>query len=235
MTSERKHLSQRRPYHRQSFNLDNTGDAVQNGYGNLNIGRRHNNIQKGITQNGIGNTNIQRDTFNWRRGKQNTADVQENVQQNGIGKTNDKSLRRENVTIKSFIKNESYMKPGHQKSNIMKPGKLSRRDGKQNQEALSTNEILKKTTQVVQEQVNSITSMLCKSMPFMCNTNDRPTRRVMNKITQDTVTQIGNRNINSQMSVIQNASPSRYNRRCPSIIDEYDEAIFLPNYQIVLK
>lgn len=229
MTSERDHLSQQKPNHRRNFNFDN---AEQSGYGNLNIGRRHNNIQKGIQQNGIGNKNTQRDELSWRRGKQNTADIQENVQQNGIGKTNNKSLRRENEKMRSALNNENYKKRGHghRKSNSL--NQLSRRGS--NQITISQNEILEKTNQIVQEQVSALRSMLCKSVPLMCDTDDRPTRRVTNKVAQDNITQIGDQNINSQMSVIQNAGPSR-NRRHPSIIDEYDEVIFLPNYQIVLK
>lgn len=234
-TTERDHFHRplpfrQNPYHQKSFKFDNTGDPVRNGYGNLNIMRRHSNIQKGVKQNGIGNKNIQKDELSWRYGKLNTADVQENVNQNGIGEMNDKSLRR--------IRDKNNRGHGHRKNNTKKQEKLFLHNGNLNQAQLRREnpiDIFKKSTQAVQAQMNVLSSMLCKSIPSFCSTNDRPTRRVMNKIGQDNITQIGDRNVNSQMSVIQNTTPSKYNRRHPSIIDEYDEIIFIPNYQIVLK
>lgn len=187
------------------------------------------------------------DELSWRFGKKKTSDVQKNVIQNGIGITNDKSLRRINEMMRNIFnggndnnrRNKKHHGHSHRKNNTKMQVKLSRRAGNQNRKKKSRREnptdILKKSNRVMQDQVNALKSMLCKSDPSLCQMSDRSTRRVMNKITQDNITQIGDRNVNSQMSVIQNSGPSRYNRRHPSILDEYEEVIFLPNYQIVLK
>lgn len=239
---------------------------MQNRFGNLNIGRRHSNVQKGVQQNGIANKNVQKDELSWRRGKGDTSDVQENVKQSGIGKMNDKSLRRINEMIRNLFHDENGKKwedkksqgYGHRRRNNRNKPTSLRRDGVI---TVNQNKIAKRKSpfkppkrpssseleppkrsmtdenilQMTEEKVNALKSMLCKSIPSLCNTTDMPSRRGMNKVTQDKITQIGDRNVNSQMSVIQNASPLRNNRRHQSIIDEYDEVVFLPNYQIVLK
>lgn len=208
---------------------------MQNGYGNLNIGRRHSNIQKGVQQNGVGNRNIQKDEFGWRRGKVHTVDVQENVTQNGIGKKNDKSLRRINEMMRNLLNNESgnkrkgrkRLRNGNRRNNRTKQAKPSRRNGNQNhKEQLHKNQIDKFTdrSKTLQEQVDALKTMLCKTVKNLCDyTNDKPTRQT-----------IGDRN-SRRISVSQSANPSRYNRRPPSILDKYDEIIFLPNFEIVLK
>lgn len=202
----------------------------------MNIARRHTNVQKGVQQNGMGHHNVQKDELSWRRGKSSTSDVQENVKQNGIGKRNNKSFRRINEMMKNLFngesnkKNRKHHRHGNRRNNTNKQAKPSRRNGNQNRKGqLQTgnkSDILKKSSQ---EQVEALKTMLCKMIIALCSENDKPTRRAINKIAQDNVTQ----NVNSQLSDIQSASSSRYNR--PSVIDKYDEIIFLPNYEIVLK
>lgn len=207
----------------------------------MNIARRHTNIQKGVQQNGMGHDNVQKDELSWRRGKVSTSDVQENVKQNGIGKRNNKSFRRINEMMRNLFngesnkKNRKHHRHGNRRNNTNKQAKPSRRNGNQNRKGQLQNEnesdIFKKSTQTLQEQVEALKTMLCKMIIALCNENDKPTRRAINKIAQDNVTQ----NVNSQLSDIQSASSSRYNRMHPSVIDKYDEIIFLPNYEIVLK
>lgn len=209
---------------------------MQNGYGNLNIGRRHSNIQKGVQQNGIGNRNIQKDEFGWRRGKVNTVDVQENVTQNGVGKKNDKSLRRINEMMRNLLNNDSVNKHkgrkhprnGNRRNNRTKQARPSRRNGNRNQkEQLHKSQIdqLTESSKIsFQEQVDALKTMLCRTIKNLCDdTNDKPTRQTLE-----------GRN-SHRISVRQSANTSRYNRRSPSILDKYDEIIFLPNFEIVLK
>lgn len=209
----------------------------------MNIERRHTNIQKGVQQNGIGHKNLQKDEMKWRRGRTNTVDVQENVKQNGIGKRNNKSLRRINEMMRKLF---DHSKPRRKRPRYGKRLNRNkekaipyRRSDNQKRRKVSQNknqsEILKESTKALQYQVNTTKVMLCKSIAILCNENDRSTRRAMNTIAQDNITQVGDRNVNSQLSVIQNASPPRYKRRRPSILDTYDEIIFLPYYEIVLK
>lgn len=193
----------------------------------MNIARRHTNRQKGVQQNGIGHDNGQQDELSWRRGKAHTSDVQENVTQNGIGKRNNKSFRRINEMFRNLFNGESDRKHGSGKhhSNRRKNSNISRRYGNSNDRT----DGLKRSSETLQKQTEAIKTMLCNTITALCNEIDRPTRRAINEIAKDNWTHTGN------ISVSQGASPSRYNRKRPSITDKYDEIIFLPNYEIELK
>lgn len=214
------------PYHRWGSNFDNTGRAMQSGYGNVNIQRRHTNIQKGVQQNGIGHKNIQKDEFGWRRGRANTADVQENVKQNGIGKWNDKSLRRINEMMTNVFnvgsgKKYKGGKPGrhgNRRNGSKKQAKPSRRNQTQKEQQRNMNQIetSKKGSKTFSEQVEALMPFLCKRIKTLCDTSDRPTRRALNK------TDIGT-DTRSDQSFTQSASKIRHYQRHPRFIDEYYE------------
>lgn len=211
----------------------------------MNIARRHTNVQKGVQQNGMGHNNLQEDELSWRRGKAGTTDVQENVKQNGIGKRNNKSFRRINEMFRNLLNGESdknnrkHHRHGNRRKMTKKHAKPSRRNGNQNRKAQLQNQnqidLLKRSNQALQEQVEALKTMLWKTITTFCNENDIPTRRAINKIAQDHETQHKDPNVDSRIRVIQSASSSRYNRMRPSVLDKYDEIIFLPNYEIVLK
>lgn len=234
--------SQPNPNHRWQSHLPNT---ERNDYNTLNIGRRHANIQKGIQQNGIGNSNIQRDEIAWRRGIDNTVDVQENVSQNGMGKMNDKSLRRINEMITKMLNDNNEKMRRHrirsgnwnQQNNVEKPtpptrNKDSKDDRKDQQNG--SNQLQKGSCQSLQEEVDALKTILCKTISDYCKGNDKTTKQKFDKTSYDD--RHGDRN--SRLDIVKSAGPPMYNLRRSSSKNSNDyhlPVIFLPNYEVALK
>ncbi len=203
--------------------------------------RRHANIQKGVEQNGMGHDNIHKDEFAWRRGIMNTIDMQQNVKQDGIGKRNNESLRRINELMRYLFIDRSDKKrigtnrlrhPWNQQFNPSKDAMPSRRNGnlKQNERVRNKNrnEQLESACRTLQEQVDFLKAMLCKTTETFCDPNDK-----FKELSVNDTTHAKHIHKSDEKSGVESAS--KFNRLRPSFLDKQDEIIYLPNYEIVLK